>query len=171
MDGAVKITGPWASPLVATPPNAPLIVSNALGSLTAGPTPVVTAKTVPLVDPRFRVAVRLGATGKTISIRGPFLSAEVNGDLELNGRVSAPVLKAHVNVARGQFLLPPTTRLAIIKPEDGTTNTVDVRYPALTSDPAGDNAPSLETRVHLVARANVSVTPATPGCQSVRHRR
>lgn len=161
VDGAVTITGPWLSPLIATLPSAPLVVSNALGTLSTGATPVTTAKTVPPIDPRFNIAVLLGARGKTISVRGPFLTAEANGDLELTGRLSAPLLRAHVNVARGQFILPPTTRLAIVKPEDGTSNTVDVRYPAPLTDPTNANGPTLETRVHLVARANVSVSPAT----------
>jgi hypothetical protein len=160
VNGQINITGPWLTPLVATPPDAPILITDAVGTLPNGTSTDTGPKTAPLIDPSFHVKVLLGSPGRTVSVRGPLLQAEANGDLELTGTLPAPVAKAHVTVARGQFILPPT-RLVIVKPDDGTVNTVDVRYPVPSSDPADDGAPVAEVRVHLVARANVSVSPAT----------
>ena len=128
VNGEVSITGPWTSPLIATAPSAPLVVSDAVGTLPSASSDTAAAKAAPPVDPRFNVAVQLGAPGKTVSVRSPLLQADANGDVELGGRVSAPELRAHLTVARGQFILPPTTRLVIVRPEDGTSQ---YRRPAL----------------------------------------
>lgn len=109
-------------------------------------------------DPQFDIAAELGG-GKngTVSVRSSLLQADARGDVHLGGTMLAPTLQAHLAVARGQFYLPPSTLLRIVKPDNAGENIIDARYPV--ADPQANNQPGLETRVNLTAQATVSVSP------------
>jgi len=91
-------------------------------------------------------------------VRSSLLRAEARGDVHLGGTLLAPELQAHLAVAKGQFILPPSTLLKVVKPQEGGENIVDARYPATGAGTA--DQPGLESRVDLTAQATVSVSPA-----------
>lgn len=159
INGVVTVTDSWASPLVATAADAPIVVTDAVGTLPS-PSPTEPGpKPLYPVDPRFNVAINLGGgKSKTVSVRSSLLQAEANGNVQIGGRLSAPEVKAHINVARGQFILPPATLLKIVRAEDASGNAVDLRYPGTIPDPL-TGGPALETRVDLTAQARVTITP------------
>lgn len=109
-------------------------------------------------DPQFDIHVALGG-GKndTVSVRSSLLRADARGDVHLGGTLLAPQMQAHLTVAKGQFILPPSTLLKVVKPQGGGDNIVDARYPA--SDPGANGQPGLESRINLTAVATVSVSP------------
>jgi len=110
-------------------------------------------------DPQFDIHVALGgAKNETVSVRSSLLRAEARGDVHLGGTLLAPELQAHLTVAKGQFILPPSTLLKVVKPQEGGENIVDARYPATGAGTA--DQPGLESRVDLTAQATVSVSPA-----------
>ncbi len=110
-------------------------------------------------DPQFDIHVALGGgKNETVAVRSSLLRADARGDVHLAGTLLAPQLQAHLTVAKGQFILPPSTLLKVVKPTGGGDNIVDARYPA--SDPGVDGQPGLESRINLTAQATVSVSPA-----------
>lgn len=158
INGAITVAGPWMTPMVATPPNAPLVVSDAVGTLPSASNAVAAGGGKPSFDPNFDVAVQLGGgRSKTVSVRSSLLKADANGLVRLAGRLSKPSLRAAVTVVRGQFTLPPSTVLKIVKPQNGDENTVEAVYPV--EDETG--LPALQTRVNLTTQATVSVSPGT----------
>ena len=156
INGALTLAGPWLTPMLATPPGAPLVISDAVGTLPSASSAPPTASAPPSFDPQFNVAVKLGAgKGKTISVRSSLLKADADGRVRLTGRLSAPRIQANLVVERGQFILPPSTLLKIVKPGSGDENTVEAVYPVVGSD----GLPTLQTQVDLTAQATVSLSP------------
>ena len=110
-------------------------------------------------DPQFDIHVALGgARNETVSVRSSLLRADARGDVHVGGTLLAPELQAHLVVAKGQFILPPSTLLKVVKPQEGGENIVDARYPA--EGIGTTDQPGLESRVDLTAQATVSVSPA-----------
>lgn len=156
-----SVTNPWFSPLIATLPGAPLLVSDAVGTLPGKPGPDAVAGPGPVFDPHFAIVLDLGGgKGKTTSVRNALLNADANGDVYLEGSRSAPQVRAHLTVARGQIILPPATLLRLIKPQDSSANTVDLHYPYFDPTQQG-GAPTMQTRVDVTGQAKVSVSPET----------
>ncbi|MEO7715006.1 MAG: translocation/assembly module TamB domain-containing protein [Capsulimonas sp.] len=154
LTGELSITGPLKSPLLATPAGAPMLVSSATIGIPSTAPPAGPGSGAPAFDPRFDIHVQLEKPGKTFSARTGLLRADSNGDLSLAGSLAAPKLAAHLNVYKGQFILPPSTRLKFIKP----VGIVDLRYPA--TDATGSGEKVLEKRVDLYAQAAVSISPS-----------
>ena len=154
LTGELAITGPLKAPLIATPAGNPLLVSNAtIGIPSAQPAAGPGSGPIP-VDPRFDIHVQLEKPGKTIVAKTGLLRADANGDLSLGGSLSSPKLAAHLNVYKGQFILPPSTRLTFIKP----VGIVDLLYPSTDSSGSGEKV--LQKRVDLYAQAGVSISPS-----------
>jgi autotransporter translocation and assembly factor TamB len=156
VNGVVSVAGPWRTPLVSTPAGTPLVVSDASGTIPSPAGGGGPAAGPPPFDPRLNLVVDLGGPGHTVSVSNVLLRADAGGDVRLTGRLSAPDLRAHLAIARGQVLLPPATRLKFVRSETG--NTVDVRYPSPVPDASGQ--PQLQTYVDLTGQASVSVSQA-----------
>ncbi len=154
--GVVDVAGPWLTPLVSTPTGAPLVLSDASGTIPSAPTAAGGGAAPSPFDPRLDLTVDLGGPNRTVSVSNVLLRADAGGDVRLTGRLSAPDLRAHLAIARGQVLLPPATRLKFVRSETG--NTVDVRYPSPVPTP--DGQPQLQTYVDLTGQATVSVSQA-----------
>jgi hypothetical protein len=158
INGAISIVGPLLTPKIATPPNAPIVVSDATGTLPSPSDTSVAPGGPPSFDPFFDVALQLGGgKTKTVSVRSSLLRADSSGPVQLGGRLSAPKFRAALAVTRGQFILPPSTLLKIVKPSDGGANTVTVEYPQ--NDASG--VPGVQTNVDITAQATVSPSQAT----------
>ena len=156
INGALTLVGPWLSPLLATATGAPLVISDATATLPSASNTPAAPSGPPRFDPRFDVAVRLGTSrSKTVSVRSSLLRADAHGEVRLTGRLSEPRLHAGLAVVRGQFILPPSTLLKIIKPAGGDENSVQVDYPVT----GADGLPGLNTHIDLTAQATVSVAP------------
>ena len=153
------VTQPWLSPLIATLPDAPLLVTDAVGTLPGKPGPDPVAGPPPVFDPRFALVLDLGGgKGKTTSVRNALLNADANGDVHLEGSRSVPQVRAHLTVARGQIILPPATLLRLIKPQDAAANIVDLHFPYYDPTQPGA-APTMQTRVDVTGQARVTVSP------------
>ena len=159
LNGSVMAIGPWLTPRIATPSGLPLVVSDAVGTLPAASNAPVTASTEPSFNPSFDVAVQLGGDHlKPVTVRSSLLSADASGLVRLLGRLSAPKLQASLTVTKGNFFLPPSTRLVIVKPTNGIDrNKVSLLYPV--ADAQG--VPTLQTRVDLTAQATVTTSEAS----------
>ena len=158
INGALTIVGPFLTPKIATPPNTPIVVSDAIGTLPSPSDTPAAPGSPPSFDPSFDVALQLGAgRSKTVSVRSALLRADAAGPVQLSGRLSAPKFRAALAVTRGQFILPPSTLLQIVKPREGGTNTVVVEYPK--NDANG--VPGVQTDVDITAQATVSPSQAT----------
>jgi len=158
INGALTLAGPWLTPALATPPGAPLVVSDAVGTLPSASNAATTPGSLPSFDPHFDIAMRFGmGKNKTVSVRSSLLRADADGGVRLTGKLSDPRLHAGLIVERGQFILPPSTLLKIINPTGGQENTVQADYPVTGSD----GLPGLQTHVDLTAQAKVSVSPGT----------
>ena len=153
ISGAVSAVGPWLTPRIATPPNAPIVVSDASGTLPSASGAAAAKGTPSAFDPRFAVAVQLGG-GKThtVTVSNALLKAEAGGLVQIGGTLDAPQLRADLTVAKGQFTLPPSTVLKIVKPITGDANTVRASYPYT----GPDGLPALRTQVDLYAQATVT---------------
>ncbi|MDQ2687002.1 MAG: translocation/assembly module TamB domain-containing protein, partial [Armatimonadota bacterium] len=167
INGDVVITAPndpsvaqsWLSPLISTAPGAPLLVSDTTASLPSKTAPDAAPSLAPVFDPRFALVFDLGGgKGKTTSVQNALLKADANGDVHLEGRRSAPEVRAHLTVARGQIILPPATLLRLVKPQDASANTVDLHYPYYDPTQPG-SAPTMQTRVDVTGQAKVTVSP------------
>lgn len=166
VNGTLTAVGPLLTPTIAALPNAPIILSNATGTLPSpSGTPAAPGGT-PAFDPKFDVTLQLGGgRTKTVSVRGGLLQAEAGGTVRLQGRLTAPRFGGTLKVARGQFILPPSTLLKIVQPRESeainlngnATNFVAVEYPRL--DENGVSA--LQTNVNIWAQTTVSPTQAT----------
>jgi len=166
VNGALTVTGPFLTPRVATPEGAPIVISNATATLPSPTAGAEAAKTPSAFDPSFDVLLQLGGgRSKTVRVQGGLLQAEAAGRLRLQGSLRAPRFAGTLRVARGQFVLPPSTLLKIVKPRDTETlslngngdNSVSVAYPRV--DETG--AASLQTNVNIWAQATVSPSQAT----------
>ena len=156
INGALTLVGPWLTPLLATQAGSPLVISDAVATLPSASNTPATSSGPPSFDPRFDVAVKLGTSrSKTVSVRSSLLKADALGEVRLTGRLSEPRLHAGLTVERGQFILPPSTLLKIIKPATGDENTVQADYPIV----GVDGLPGLQTHVDLTAQATISVSP------------
>ncbi len=156
VSGTVSAVGPWLTPRIATPPNAPIVVSDAVGTLPSPTGAAAPAGAPSAFDPTFAVTVRLGGgRTKTVTVTNALLRADAGGLVHLGGRLSAPQLRADLAVAKGQFTLPPSTVLKIVKSGAGDANTVSASYPVL----GPDGVPGLRTKVDLYAQA--TVTPSS----------
>ncbi len=153
ISGAVSAVGPWLTPRIATPPNAPIVVSDASGTLPSASGAASAKGTPSAFDPSFAVAVRLGGgKTRTVTVSNALLKAEAGGLVQIGGSLSAPQLRADLTVAKGQFTLPPSTVLKIVKPVTGDANTVRASYPYT----GPDGLPALRTQVDLYAQATVT---------------
>ncbi len=153
INGVVTIVGPLLTPRIATPPGAPIVVSDASGTLpSASNAPAAAAPPSPF-DPSLAVAIRLGGgrTG-TVTVSNALLKAEAAGLVQIGGRLSAPQVRADVTVAKGQLTIPPSTVLKIVKQETGEANTVSLSYPV----EGADGLPGARTFVNLSAQATVT---------------
>ncbi|MBV9850259.1 MAG: translocation/assembly module TamB domain-containing protein [Armatimonadetes bacterium] len=155
LNGSVDMVGPWKTPTISTPAGAPLLLTDASGTLPSAPAGTTTPAGPPKFDPALGLMVLLGGGNKTVTVTSALLRADASGDVELTGRLSDPRLTAHLAIVRGQFILPPATRLRFVRSPEG--NVVSVRYPA--TDPQ-TGLPGLRTYVDLTAQASVSLSEA-----------
>ncbi len=153
VNGTVSAVGPWLTPRIATPPDAPIVISDASGTLPSASNAPATPGTPSAFDPTFAVAVQLGGgRTHTVTVSNALLRAEAGGLVQIGGSLSDPQIRANLTVAKGQFTLPPSTVLKIVKPVTGDANTVSASYPF-----AGpDGLPALRTQVDLYAQATVT---------------
>ena len=153
VNGTLTAVGPWLTPRIATPPNAPIVISDASGTLPSASDAAAAPSSPPAFDPSLAVAVRLGGgrTG-TVTVSNALLRAEAGGLVQIGGTLSDPQLRVNLTVAKGQFTLPPSTVLKIVKPVTGDANTVSATYPY----PGPDGLPALRTQVDLYAQATVT---------------
>lgn len=153
IDGSVSAVGPWLSPRIATSPNAPIVISNASGTLPSASNAPAAKGPPSAFDPSFAVAIRLGGgKTRTVTVSNALLKAEAGGLVQIGGSLQAPQIRADLTVARGQFTLPPSTVLKIVKPVTGDANTVRASYPYT----GPDGLPALRTQVDLYAQATVT---------------
>ena len=166
INGALTITGPFLTPAVATPTDAPIVISNATATLPSPTAGAEVAKTPSAFNPSFDVLLQLGGgRTKAVRVQGGLLQAEAEGQLRLQGNLLAPRFAGTLQVTRGQFVLPPSTLLKIVKPRDTETvslngngkNYVSVAYPRQDEN----GVPSLQTSVNIWAQATVSPSEAT----------
>ena len=158
INGVVTMAGPLLTPKIATPPGRPIVVSDAVATLPGAATGATTGGGTPSFNPTLAVAVQVGSGPKgTATVQGPLgLRAEARGLVLVSRTLASPHLGAKLAVTRGQFILPPSTLLKIVKPGLGEDNTVEVSYPVI----GPDGLTTLETRVNLTAQARVTVSPA-----------
>ena len=158
INGAMTIAGPFMKPHIATPTDTPIVVSDAVGTL---PTPTGSAAEPsgpPDFNPSFDIVLLLGGgKTKTISVRSGLLKADAVGGVRLLGTLAAPRFRADLTVARGQFILPPSTVLKIIKSSENGANTVSVNYPV--NDVNG--MPGVQTNVNITAQTTISPSQTT----------
>ncbi len=153
INGSVSAVGPWLTPRIATPPNAPIVISDASGTLPSASNAAAAPGPPSAFDPSFAVAVQLGGgRTRTITVSNALLKVEAGGLVQIGGRLSAPQVRANLTVAKGQFTLPPSTVLKIVKPVTGDVNTVRASYPYT----GPDGLPALRTQVDLYAQATVT---------------
>ncbi|MGI4787211.1 MAG: DUF748 domain-containing protein [Janthinobacterium lividum] len=158
VNGAVSMVGPWLTPRIATPPNAPIVISDASGTLPSASNAAAVPGKPSAFDPSFAVAVQLGGgRTKTVTVSNALLKADAGGLVQLGGTFANPQIKADLTVAKGQFTLPPSTVLKIVKPVTGDANTVSASYPFIGTD----GLPGLRTRVDLYAQATVTPSEAS----------
>ena len=155
INGSIDAVGPWLTPTISTPVNSPLQLTDATGTIPSAQAQAGTSTGPPLFDPNLNLVVLLGGGGKTITVSNALLRADADGEVSLTGRLSDPQLAAHLAIARGQFILPPATRLKFVRSPEG--NLVSVKYP--TPDPQ-TGAAGLRTYVDLTAEASVSISQA-----------
>ncbi len=99
------------------------------------------------------MAIQLGGgRTRTVTVSNALLKAEAGGLVQIGGSLSAPQVRADLSVAKGQFTLPPSTVLKIVKPVTGDANTVRASYPYT----GPDGLPTLRTQVDLYAQATVT---------------
>ncbi len=153
INGAVSAVGPWLTPRIATPPNAPLVISDASGTLPSASNAAAKSGSPSAFDPSFAVAIQLGGgKTRTVTVSNALLKAEAGGLVQIGGTLQAPQIRADLTVAKGQFTLPPSTVLKIVKPVTGDVNTVRASYPYT----GPDGLPALRTQVDLYAQATVT---------------
>ena len=168
INGVVTIVGPLLTPRIATPPGAPIVVSDASGTLPSASNAPAAAAPPSAFDPSLAVAIRLGGgrTG-TVTVSNALLKAEAAGLVQIGGRLSAPQVRADVTVAKGQLTIPPSTVLKIVKQETGEANTVSLSYPV----EGADGLPGARTFVNLSGRRQRSRRrQATAGAVPLRGR-
>ena len=166
VNGALTVAGPLLTPAITAPPEAPIVISSATGTL---PSPSDTAAAPggpPAFDPSFDVTVQLGGgRTKTVRVQSGLLQADAAGRVRLQGSLAAPQFRGTLRVDRGQFVLPPSTLLKIVKPRDTdaiTLNGNGNNYVALEYPRVDENGvPGLQTNVNIWAQATVSPTQAT----------
>ncbi len=158
ISGTLSMAGPWLTPRLATPPNAPIVISEASGTLPSASGAPAAPGLPSAFDPTLAIAVRLGGgrTG-TATVSNALLKADASGLVQIGGRLSEPLLRADLVVAKGQFTLPPSTVLKIVKPVTGDVNTVRATYPVI----GPDGLPGLRTQVDLYAQATVTPSQAS----------
>ncbi len=153
ISGSVSAAGPWLTPRIATPPNAPVVISDASGTLPSASNAASAPGSPSAFNPSFAVAIQLGGgKTRTVTVSNALLKAEAGGLVQIGGRLSAPQIKADLTVAKGQFTLPPSTVLKIVRPVTGDANTVRASYPYT----GPDGLPALRTQVDLYAQATVT---------------
>ena len=153
VNGTVSAVGPWLTPRIATPPNAPIVVSDASGTLPSASNAPAAKGPPSAFDPSFAVAIQLGGgKTRTVTVSNALLKAEAGGLVQIGGSLTAPQIRADLTVAKGQFTLPPSTVLKIVKPVTGDANTVRASYPYT----GPDGLPALRTQVDLYAQATVT---------------
>jgi len=166
INGALTVVGPFLTPAIAALPDAPIVISNATGTLPSPAGGADDVKTRSKFNPSFDVSVQLGGgRTKTIRVQGGLLQAEASGRVRLQGSLAAPQFRGTLRVDRGQFVLPPSTLLKIVKPRDteaismggNGNNSVSVEYPRLDEN----GVPGLQTNVNIWAQTTVSPTQAT----------
>jgi len=153
VNGTVSANGPWLTPRIATLPNMPLVVSDASGTLPSPTGPPSASGPPSAFDPTLALAIQLGGgRTKTVTVSNALLKADAGGLVLINGDLADPQVRADLVVAKGQFTLPPSTVLKIIRPTTGDANTVSAVYPV----PGQDGLPGLRTKVDLYAQATVT---------------
>ena len=166
VNGALTVIGPFETPAIATLPDAPIVISSATATLPSPSDAAAPTGGPPTFDPTFDVALQLGGgRTKNIRVQGGLLQADASGRVRLQGSLLAPRFAGALRVDRGQFILPPSTLLKIVKPREAGeislngngNNTVNVEYPRLDEN----GVPSLQTNVNIWAQATVSPTAAT----------
>lgn len=153
VNGTVSAVGPWLTPRIATAPNAPVVISDASGTLPSASGAAATPGSPSAFDPTLALAIQLGGgRTRTVAVSNALLKAEAGGLVQIGGNLAEPQVRADLVVAKGQFTLPPSTVLKIVKPVTGDVNTVRATYPV-----AGpDGLPTLRTQVDLYAQATVT---------------
>ena len=153
VNGMVSAVGPWLTPRIATPPDAPIVISDASGTLPSASNAASKPTAPSAFDPSFAIAIQLGGgRSHTVTVSNALLKAEAGGLVQIGGSLAAPQIRANLTVAKGQFTLPPSTVLKIVKPVTGDANTVKASYPAV----GPDGLPTLRTQVDLYAQATVT---------------
>ena len=153
INGTITAVGPFLTPRIATPPESPIVISDASGTLPSASNAPAAAAAPSAFNPSLALAIQLGGgrTG-TVMVSNALLKADAGGLVQIGGTLSDPQIRANLTVAKGQFTLPPSTVLKIVKPVTGDANTVSATYPYT----GPDGLPALRTRVDLYAQATVT---------------
>ena len=166
INGALTIAGPRQTPAITTPANAPIVISDANGTLPSPSDTTPNPGQAPTFDPTFDVALQFGGgRSKTVKVHSALLQAEASGKVHLQGRLSALEFHGALQLARGQFILPPFTLLKIVKPRENDSvnlggnkdNFVTLDYPRADEN----GVPGLQTNVNIWAQTTVSPSQAT----------
>ncbi len=157
ISGTVTAIGPFLTPRIATPPGSPVVISDASGTLPSASNAPASASAPSAFDPSLALAIQLGSgrTG-TVMVSNALLKVDAGGLVQIGGTLARPQVRADLTVAKGQFTIPPSTVLKIVKQASGDPNKVDLTYPFI----GADGLPGLQTRIDLSAQATVT-PPAT----------
>ncbi|MFM7321698.1 MAG: hypothetical protein ACKO5K_09270, partial [Armatimonadota bacterium] len=111
VDGEVAITGPLLSPLVATPRDKPLRITE-LNLRLPRPGPLATSAKAPLLDPLWAVRMDIPSDARVVLVDSPVVRLEFNGrgSVGVSGSLSAPTFSAIMYPAGG-YLRYPLARL------------------------------------------------------------
>jgi opacity protein-like surface antigen len=154
--GALAISGPFKSPLLANSKTTPLVLSEANFGIPSPQEQAGGAKPVYSVDPRFNVYAAIGAAGKSVTVKNALLNADVAGTAHVAGSMSDPRFDSILTVNRGRFVIPPATVLRLDR-----GGTVALHYPTLNTDTTPGAEPYIMSeQVSLTAETNVSASPA-----------
>jgi len=148
--GALAISGPLAAPAVSTP-SGQILVTDASAVLPSRGPDTPSAAVAPSINPSLNISVQLGTERKTVTVGNALLRADAYGDLSLTGTLQDPKVYSRLSIKRGQFILPPSTRLKLV----GNSNEVVLRYPRPNPDPTNGPPVILEKRVVIDAETSV----------------
>ena len=153
--GAVAITGPFDAPTISNPKTKRVVVAASTLGIPSAPEQTGSASPTYAVDPNFDVYLQIGAPHQTVTVKNALLSADVSGNAEIAGSMSAPVFDSDLTINKGRVTLAgPVLRIA-------PGGTVRLHYPTPNTD-ASPMEPQnvLSELVDITATTTVSASPS-----------